>query len=51
MDPRDAMEPDQLEMLSRIFAEQLSACLEECSHGRNGLFNRAKRVTGPRMNR
>ena len=23
MDPRDAMEPEQLEMLTRIFAEQL----------------------------
>jgi hypothetical protein len=39
MDPRDAMEPDQLDTLGRIFAEQLLACLEECSHGRNGLFS------------
>ena len=39
MDPRDAMEPEQLEMLARIFAEQLLACLEECAHGRNGLFS------------
>jgi hypothetical protein len=39
MDPRDAMEPDQLESLSRVFADQLMACLEECAHGRRGLFS------------
>lgn len=39
MDPRDAMEPDQLESLSRIFADQLMACLEECARGRRGLFS------------
>ena len=39
MDPRDAMEPEQLETLSRVFAEQLLACLEECARGRHGLFS------------
>jgi hypothetical protein len=39
MDPRDEMETDQLETLSRAFAEQLLACLEECARGRRGLFS------------
>jgi hypothetical protein len=39
MDPRDEMEPDQLEMLARAFAEQLLACLDECARGRKGLFS------------
>ncbi len=39
MDPRDAMEPNQLESLSRVFADQLMACLEECARGRRGLFS------------
>lgn len=30
---------DQLENLSRIFSEQLVACLEECARGRRGLFS------------
>ena len=30
---------DQLQMLSRVFSEQLSACLEECARGRRGLFS------------
>jgi len=38
-DPRDLMEPDQLEVLSRAFSDQLQACLEECAHGRRGLFS------------
>ena len=38
MDPRDAMEPEQLEMLDTAFREQLLACLEECARGRWGLF-------------
>jgi hypothetical protein len=33
------MEPDQLETLSRVFADQLLACLEECARGRRGLFS------------
>ncbi len=39
MDPRDAMDPEQLDTLSRVFAEQLLACLEECARGRHGLFS------------
>ena len=38
MDPRDEMEPDRWDELSRIFADQLLACLEECARGRRGLF-------------
>src|SRR5208283_3474184 len=38
MDPRDEMEPDQLEMLQQAFCEQLMACLDECARGRKGLF-------------
>jgi hypothetical protein len=39
MDPRDEMEPDQMEMLAGAFREQLMACLQECAHGRKGLFS------------
>ena len=39
MDPRDAIEPDELHSLSRVFADQLVACLEECAHRRKGLFS------------
>ena len=39
MDPRDEMESGQLEMLARVFEEQLLACLEECAQGRRGLFS------------
>jgi hypothetical protein len=39
MDPHDASEPDQLSVLSRAFADQLLACLEECVRGRLGLFS------------
>ncbi len=39
MDPSDAPESEQLDSLSRIFSDQLQACLEECAHGRRGLFS------------
>jgi hypothetical protein len=39
MDPRDEMEPNQLEMLAQVFCEQLMACLDECARGRKGLFS------------
>jgi hypothetical protein len=39
MDPSDATQQDQLDTLSRVFSEQLQACLEECAHGRRGLFS------------
>lgn len=38
-DPRDEMEPGQVDELNRVFAEQLLACLEECARGRRGLFS------------
>lgn len=39
MDPRDEMDPDQLDAMSRVFSEQLLACLDECARGRKGLFS------------
>jgi len=39
MDPRDEMEPNQLETLAQVFCEQLMACLDECARGRRGLFS------------
>jgi hypothetical protein len=39
LDPRDEIEPDQLDLLARAFEEQLMACLEECAQGRRGLFS------------
>ncbi|MFZ1941497.1 MAG: hypothetical protein WBA18_03895 [Terracidiphilus sp.] len=38
MDPRDALPSEQLESLVSAFSDQLIACLEECAHGRTGLF-------------
>ena len=39
MDPRDQIDPDQLETLGRAFSDQLLACLDECARGRKGLFS------------
>ncbi len=39
MDPRDAVDPEQIESLNRAFADQLLACLDECARGRHGLFS------------
>jgi hypothetical protein len=39
MDPRDKVEPDQLQALASAFSEQLLACLDECARGRKGLFS------------
>jgi len=39
MDQDNTIDPDQLEALSRVFSEQLEACLEECARGRRGLFS------------
>ncbi len=39
MDPRDAMDPRELDTLSRVFSEQLLACLDACARGRRGLFS------------
>jgi hypothetical protein len=39
MDPRDPMDSGQLDALSQAFSGQLLACLDECAHGRHGLFS------------
>lgn len=39
MDPRDEIDPEQLDELSHAFSEQLLACLDECARGRKGLFS------------
>jgi hypothetical protein len=39
MESRNAIESGQVEHLSRVFADQLLACLEECARGRYGLFS------------
>ncbi len=39
MDPRDAMDASEVDALSRVFSEQLLACLDECARGRRGLFS------------
>ncbi|HVZ82928.1 MAG TPA: hypothetical protein VG893_04580 [Terracidiphilus sp.] len=39
MDSDDPLAPAQLDALSRVFADQLMACLEECARGRRGLFS------------
>jgi hypothetical protein len=46
MDPRDEVEPGQLEMLAAAFHEQLLACLEECARGRRGLFSGYEHLGG-----
>jgi hypothetical protein len=50
MDPRDEIEITQLEMLSRVFREQLQACLEECARGRRGLFSGYEHLGGEDQN-
>jgi len=39
METFDPSPTDQLQLLSRAFSDQLQACLEECAHGRHGLFS------------
>lgn len=39
MDPRDAMDPEKLDELNRVFSDQLLACLDACARGRHGLFS------------
>lgn len=46
MDLRDEMEPDQRELLTSAFRDQLLACLEECAHGRRGLFSEHEHLGG-----
>ena len=38
MDPRDNMEPEQMDGLNRAFSEQLLECLDASARGRHGLF-------------
>ena len=42
----DQLEPTQLESLSKVFSYQLMACLEECAHGRRGLFSDVELTAG-----
>ncbi len=46
MDPRDEMEPKQLDSLTQAFGDQLMACLEECARGRKGLFSECEPLGG-----
>jgi hypothetical protein len=39
MDPRDEVDPGELDSLANAFCEQLLACLDECARGRKGLFS------------
>ena len=39
MDLDNTIESNQLDALSRVFSDQLQACLEECAQGRRGLFS------------
>jgi len=39
MDPDNEPEAHQLDALTHVFSDQLQACLEECAHGRRGLFS------------
>jgi hypothetical protein len=38
MDPRDAIDTEQMDEFSRAFSEQLLECLDACARGRHGLF-------------
>lgn len=44
MDPRDTMDPEQLDELTRVFSDQLLACLDACARGRHGLFGEPIRL-------
>ena len=39
MGPQDELNQEQFEPLVRAFSDQLMACLEQCAHGRIGLFS------------
>jgi hypothetical protein len=39
MDPRDEVDPGELDPLAQALCEQLMACLDECARGRKGLFS------------
>lgn len=46
MDASDQSPFAQLEPLQRVFSDQLMACLEECAHGRRGLFSDLELTAG-----
>ena len=46
MDPRDEMDPIQLDILAQAFCGQLMACLDECARGRKGLFSEYEQLGG-----
>jgi len=46
VDPRDEMDPIQLEILEQAFCGQLMACLDECARGRKGLFSGYELLSG-----
>ncbi len=46
MDPRDEIDPIQLEILAQAFCGQLMACLDECARGRKGLFSEYEHLGG-----
>jgi hypothetical protein len=46
VDPRDEMDPIQLEILAQAFCGQLMACLDECARGRRGLFSEYEYLSG-----
>ena len=46
MDPQDEIEPGQMDVLTSAFRDQLLACLEECAHGRRGLFSEHEHLGG-----
>ncbi len=46
MEPQDEMKSDAMEPLTAAFRDQLLACLEECAHGRRGLFSEHEHLGG-----
>jgi hypothetical protein len=51
MDSQNESPADQLELLSNAFSDQLLACLQECAHGRRGLFSDVALVEDEESNR
>jgi hypothetical protein len=50
MDPRDAIDPDEVEALNRAFSEQLLTLLDACARGRRGLFGEMVDADDPEEN-
>jgi hypothetical protein len=51
MGSHDQSPSDQLELLSNAFSDQLLACLQECAHGRRGLFSDVALIEDEESNR